>query len=315
MRPPRSGLVAAAFTPMHADGSLAPERVGPMVDHLVGQQVASVFVCGTTGEGPSLAVAERETLAEAFVEAAAGRLPVIVHVGHNSLAEARRLAAHAQRIGADAISAVAPSYFKPNSAEALVRSLAEITAAAPELPFYYYHIPSMTGVSVDLFELVDRAAGELPTMAGLKYTASTLDELVALLALQGSRPFDVFFGRDEMLLAALAVGAQGAIGSTYNFAGRLYRRLIDAFARGDLEEARRCQARSVAMIRTILGLKVQGSGFRTPHSPLAAQKAVMALVGADCGPVRLPLLPLGPTETAALESELRSIGFFDWACE
>jgi N-acetylneuraminate lyase len=302
MRLPLNGLITAAFTPMHVDGSLAPERVGPMVDHLVQQQVASVFVCGTTGEGPSLAIEERQTLAEAFVEAAKGRLPVIVHVGHNSLAEARRLAAHAQQIGADAVSAVAPSYFKPASAEALVRSLAEVTAAAPELPFYYYHIPSMTGVTVDLMELLERARDELPTMAGLKYTAATLDELMTLLDFDPAR-FDVFFGRDEMLLAGLTVGVRGFIGSTYNFAPQLYRRLLDAFARGDLEEARRCQARAVAMIRVILR-----------YGAMAGQKAVMPLVGLDCGPVRLPLLPLSPAETTALEAELRSIGFFDWAC-
>lgn len=297
-----TGLIAATFTPMHADGSLALDRVRPLVDHLIRQGVESLFVCGTTGEGPSMTVEERQAVAGAFVEAASGRLPVIVQVGHTSLAEARRLADHARKIGADAISAVAPSYFKPASVDALVGCLREITAAAPELPFYYYHIPSMTGITLDLFELLRRAPKELPSMAGIKYTAPMLDELLALVRFDPRR-YDVYFGRDEMLLAGLAVGVRGAIGSTYNFAGRLYRRLIDAFDRGDLDEARACQAHAVAMVRAVLRYR-GNSGL----------KATMKLVGQDCGPVRLPQVALDAAETAALEGELESIGFFEWSC-
>jgi len=296
-----TGLVAAVFTPMRTDGSLQLDPVGPIVDHLVGEGIGGLFACGSTGEGPSLSTEERLATAAAYVEAAAGRLPVVVHVGHTSLAEARRMAAHAQQIGAAAVSAVAPYYFRPSSVENLVDCLAEITAAAPELPFYYYHIPSLTGVRLDVLELLRRAAERLPTLAGIKYTDATVNEYQTLLEFQEGR-FDVLFGRDEMLLSGLAAGAGGAIGSTYNFAAPLYTRLIRAFRQGNLEEARQCQARSVAMIRVLLR-----------YGALPAFKTAMRLIGLDCGPPRLPNVALTPDEEALLQNDLESIGFFTWA--
>jgi len=296
-----TGLVAAAFTPMRPDGSLNLAQVGPIVEHLIADRIAAAYVCGSTGEGPLLTVDERIATAEAYVEAAAGRLPVVVQVGHSSLADACRLAAHAQQIGADAVSAVAPYYFKPASVDVLVDCLAQITAAAPQLPFYYYHIPAITGVGLDLMELLTRAPERLPTMVGIKYTASTMDEAQALRAFDGGR-YDVLHGRDEMLLAGLATGARGAIGSTYNFAAPLYHRLIAAFEAGDLDEARRQQELSLAMIRTILGPLGQ-----------AGLKAAMNLIGPGCGPTRLPLVSPDSHQAAQLRESLRSIGFFNWA--
>jgi N-acetylneuraminate lyase len=296
-----TGLVAAAFTPMHPDGSLNPDQVGPVVDYLVDHGISAVYVCGSTGEGPLMTSEERRATAAAFVRAAAGRLPVVVQVGHSSLAEARQLAAHAQQIGADAVSAVCPYYFRPESVEVLLDCLAEITAGAPGLPFYYYHIPAITGVGLDMVELLRRAADKVPTLVGVKYTMPTLDEAQALREFEGGR-FDVLHGRDEMLLAGLATGARGAIGSTYNFAAPLYRRMIAAFERGDLDEARRCQALSVAMIRAVFGIGGQ-----------AGLKAAMNLVGPDCGPVRLPLVTFSPEQTAELKADFEALGVFNWA--
>lgn len=295
-----TGLVAATFTPMRADGSLWLDQVGPVVDRLIGDGVHGLYVCGSTGEGPSLAVEERERTAAAFVEAAAGRLPVVVHVGHNSLAEARRLAAHAARIGADAISAVPPSYFRPGSVEIVADCLAEIAAAAPGLPFYYYHIPSLTRVAVDTVALLRHAGPRLENLVGMKFTAPAVDEFQALIELDGGR-YDVLFGRDEMLLSGLVAGARGAIGTTYNFAAPLYQRVVEAFEQGKLAEARSHQSHAVEMIRLVVH-----------HGTLPACKAVMGLLGRDCGPPRLPLRALSADETARLAADLEAAGFFEW---
>ena len=104
-----TGLIAAVFTPMCEDGSLNLTQVRPIVEHLIRTQVNGMFVCGTTGEGPSLSSEERRATAAAYVKAAAGKLPVMVQVGHNSLAESRALASDAQAIGAEAISATPPT--------------------------------------------------------------------------------------------------------------------------------------------------------------------------------------------------------------
>ena len=124
------GLVAAVHTPMKADGSINPDQIGPVVGHMLDHRISGLYVLGSTGEGVSMTAEERREVAAEYVSAAAGRLPVIIQVGHNSVAQARNLAAHAQKIGADAISAVPPTYFKPADVDVLVDCLAEITADA-----------------------------------------------------------------------------------------------------------------------------------------------------------------------------------------
>ena len=143
-----TGLIPAVFTPLDSAGKLNLEVVGPVTDRLVSEGVAGLYICGSTGEGPLLSREERLATAEAYIQAAAGRIPAVVQVGHHSIREAQLLAEHAQAQGADAISAIPPAYFKPASLEILVASLAEIARAAPELPFFYYHIPRVTGVEV-----------------------------------------------------------------------------------------------------------------------------------------------------------------------
>lgn len=295
-----TGLNAATFTPLHQDGSLNLDRIPELVDQLDADGVSGLYILGSTGEGASLSAEERFAVAEAFVGAAHGRLKTVVQVGHNSVAEARAFAQHAQEIGADAISAMPPSYFKPDGVEALVDTLAEIAIGAPRLPFYYYHIPSMTGVHPDMEEFLTLGAERLPTLAGVKFSDPRLHELQAALRFrQGA--YDIVFGVDEMLLGAAAFGIRGAVGSTYGFAAPLYLRLLEHVERGELDEAARWQARSGEMVRLILR-----AGGRS------SLKAMMSLIGIDCGPSRLPQETPSPEKVEAMRRGLDEIGFFDW---
>ena len=295
-----AGLVAATFTPLHADGSLNLGLVPAIVDRMERDGVIGLYVLGSTGEGASLTAGERFAVAEAYVEAARGRLRTVIQVGHNSVAEARAFAEHAQRIGADAVSAMPPSYFKPGSVAALVASLAEISGGAPELPFYYYHIPPLTGVDPDMAEFLDAAEEHVPTLAGIKFSDCRLYDLQLCQRFRGGA-LDVVFGVDEMLLGAAVLGVRGAVGSTYNFAAPLYLRMLDAFERGDLETARTHQAQSAEMVRVILR-----------HCGRAGLKATMSLVGLDCGPHRLPQSTAAPADVARMARALEAIGFFEW---
>ena len=283
-----TGLIAAVFTPMAADRTLNLDLVPAIVDHLIRDRIRGIYVCGTTGEGPLLSSEERRAVARAYVDAAGGRIPVIVQVGHNSLAEARGLALHAREIGADAISAVPPMYFKPESTEILVECLREIASVVPGLPFFYYHIPRFTGAQIDVLELLRRAERELPSLTGVKYSAMTVNEYQECLDFAQGR-YAILFGCDEMLLSGLSAGAAGAVGSTYNFAAPLYNALIEAFEQGDLEEARRLQGLSVRMIRLLCKYRGQ-----------PAFKAIMGLLGLDCGPNRLPIETLSTDEIRLL---------------
>lgn len=297
MSTPLSGLIAATLTPLRPCGALDLGVIPGMIDHLERQNIRGIYVCGSTGEGLSLTVQERCDLAEAFIGAARGRMTTIVHVGHNSLYEAKRLAEHAAHVGADMISATAPSYFKVTSIEMLVRSMAEIARSAPDLPFYYYHIPRLTGATLDMVEFV-RAAGEvIPNFAGLKFTAPEIHEFQACQEADGGR-YDVIWGTDEMLLSALVVGARAAIGSTYNIAGSLSAKLWEAFNAGDLLAARKYQSRSAELIRVLL---------RFPFH--ATLKSVMARQGVDCGGCRLPLASISPQEERELHGLLDRLGF------
>lgn len=299
-QPRLTGLIAATFSPVH-DDRLDFAAIGPMVDSLIESGVSGLYVCGSTGEGVSLAADVRKSLAESYIQAADGRIPVIVQVGHNSLQTARELAAHAQQQGADYVSATCPSYFKIGDVETLVDFAAELAGAAPELPFYYYHIPSLTGSQIDMVEYLKRAGDKIPNLAGAKYTSTLLHEFLACANVDGGR-FDILWGCDEMMLGALATGAKGFVGSTYNIAAPLYRRLIDAFEAGDIEQAREHQLKSVEMVRVILNYPFHG-----------AMKAILRWRGRDFGKCMLPLRDLSPQQESELKERLEAIGFFDFA--
>jgi len=295
------GLVAATYTPFDRNGDLNLSAIEPVVDDLIESGIDGLYVCGSTGEGMSLSSDEREDVAGGYVQAAAGRVPVVIQVGHNSLAESRSLARHAQQIGADAISATCPSYFKVNDVATLVQCMADLAGAAPELPFYYYHMPSLTGSTLDMVAFLAQGSDRIANLVGLKYTDTKLFEFQECLELDAGR-FDVVWGCDEMLLGALATGARGAIGSTYNVAAPLYQLLMTAFFAGDLAEARRFQSLSVRMIRTL---------GRFPFHP--AMKSVLRTRGHDLGGCRLPLGCISDADSAALQAELAAIGFHDWS--
>jgi N-acetylneuraminate lyase len=295
------GLVAATHTPFDEEGRLDLSVVAPQAAHLHRNGVATVFIGGSTGECHSLTVAERRALAEEWAAAAKKTpLKLVVHVGANCLADARELAGHAQQLGAAAIAAMAPSYFKPRTVDVLVECCRDIAAAAPAVPFYFYDIPSLSGVHLSMPDFLDAAADRIPSLAGIKFSNLDLMAYQRCLRSHDGR-FDVPWGVDECLLAALALGGQGAVGSSYNFAAAIYLRLIDAFRKGDLAAAREEQHRSVRLIQLL-----------SDFGYLAAAKAVMGMLGVPVGSPRLPNPPLEPGQCEKLRADLEKIGFFNW---
>ena len=295
------GLVAAAHTPFQADGSLNLAVIELQASHLLANGLKTVFIGGSTGESHSLAYDERRQLAQRWADVARGtELRVVVHVGSNCLAEARLLALQSAGLGAAAIAALAPSYFKPRSLDTLIACAADIASAAPQTPFYFYDIPVLTGVHFSMPDFLAQARDRIPTLAGIKFTNSDL--LAYQLCLRAEDgAWDVPWGVDEYLLAALALGAQGAVGSSYNFAAPIYQRLLAAIAAGDLASAREEQFRSVRLIQLLAGYGYMG-----------AAKAVMGLLGVPVGPTRLPNGNLTAEQVEGLRHDLETLGFFDW---
>lgn len=294
-----TGLIAATFAAYHEDGTINLEIIPSLVDKMISDGLSGVFICGTNGEGPNLTIDERMAVANAYVKAAKKRILVMVHVGHSSIAECRKLAAHAEQIGADAISSVAAFYFKPTSVDNLVKSMAAIASAAPNTPFYYYSIPTLTGVGMDMISFLEKAETLIPNLAGIKYTASTLHEYQACLNYKNGK-FDILFGYDEMLLPALAVGAKGAVGSTYTFAAPLYLQVIKLYGEGLNEQAAAVHLNAVNMVRELV-----------KYPPIPAQRAIMKIEGYDLGKCRLPLEPLSDKDSSVFKKSLEDIGFFN----
>lgn len=293
---PFAGLVPAVLTPFDAGGGLNLSAVESHAELLARDGVAGVFVGGTTGEFSSLTQGERFALAERWAAVVKGTpTRLVVHVGANCLADAKQLAAQADSLGAAAISAVAPSYFKPKSVEVLVQWCKELAAAAPNTPFYFYDIPVLTGVALPMVEFLDQAAGQVPTLAGIKFTNPDLMTFQRLLRAGGGR-FDVLFGMDEQLLAAVVLGANGAVGSGYNFATPIYNRLLAAARANDFAAARAEQYKGVELVATLMR-----------YGYLAAAKEVMRLRGVELGSVRLPHVPLTAEQVRGLRHDLETL--------
>jgi N-acetylneuraminate lyase len=295
------GLVAATLTPFKSDGQLNLPVVAKQAELLLRNGVNTVFICGSTGESYSLTVEERLALAQRWSEVARGSaLRVVVHVGSNCLADARTLASQAQSLGTTAIAALAPNYFKPKSLDDLIACCGEIAGAAPALPFYFYDIPMLTGVHFSMPEFLSVASERIPTLAGLKFTNADLMAYQRCLHTHGGR-FDIPWGLDEYLLAALALGAAGGVGSSYNFAAPVYHRMMAAFSKGDLVTARKEQFRSVQLIELLAA-----SGY------IGSAKMVMGLLGVEVGPARLPNANPTMEQRGQLKMKLEQLGFFDW---
>lgn len=289
-----TGLIPAAYTPCRPDGELNVGPIPELARLFVEQQAPAVFVCGSTGECHAFTREERMRTAEAWVAAAPEGLDVIVHVGTNCQRDGIALAAHAKQIGAAAVAALAPSYHRPATVADLVAFMRPVAAAAAPLPFYYYDIPQMTGVALRADQVLHQMAAAIPTFAGIKFSGPDLMRLQECLGFANGK-YDLLYGSDENLLAALALGVRGAVGSTFNYAAPVYHRVIEAFASSDLPRARAEQRDSVAHVEVLL-----------EHGVLRTGKAMMSLIGIDCGPIRPPFRPVDAEELAVIARKSRA---------
>jgi N-acetylneuraminate lyase len=292
-----TGLIAAPFTALNQDGSVNYCMIERQAQALADSGVAGAFICGTTGEGLSLTTTERMKIAERWMETAPKELNVIVHVGHSTTVESRNLAAHAQEIGARAFAAIGPTFFRASNLKQLVDYCAEVASGAPSLPFYYYHMPAMTGADFSMVDFLKLAGSRIPNLSGIKFTHENLMDYSRCLHFEAGR-YDILFGRDEILLSALALGARGAVGSTYNYMPSLYQKVIAAFNSGDMETARRYQSMAIEIIAVM-----------ARYGGLPAGKAMMNLNGINCGPVRPPLQNLSLEALEQFQAELKAVGF------
>ncbi len=289
------GLVVPLVTPLAAGGESVDWGALPaLIEFLIGRGVNGLMVCGTTGEGVLLTDEERQRIAVAAVQAAAGRVPVLVQTGAASTAETLVLTRHARACGADAATVVTPYYFRLPDA-ALIAHYTAVAESVPEFPIFLYNIPQNTGNSLTP-AVVAEIARRCPNVVGIKDSSGNLAQLAEYRS-GVSRRFYTLVGCDRLILAALASGADGAVAGNANAVPEPFVELFDAMAAGDLPRARLAQARITAVARIL------GDG-----SDLSLFKGVLKWRGLSVGPVRRPLLTADDDVVAAHIRELEAAG-------
>lgn len=285
------GVLPAMATPLHDDGyHVNVDALGPLTDLLIGAGVKGLFVGGTTGEGLVLSIEQRKLLHEQAIRVVDGRVPVLVHAGSNTTAETIELAQHAEKIGADAIVIITPTFFgMPDSA--LAAYFEETAAAVPGMPLFVYDIPHMAinGVSPGLLQSLGRS---IPALAGVKSSRADA-QIVRQLIDAAPEGTIVLVGNERIALGALAMGAGGLISGLATAIPEPFVSLTEAFAAGDLEAARAEQQR----INRLLDRMPAGAR-------IGAIKEILQQRGIDIGP---PVPPRPAANCPDLWQELKQL--------
>jgi N-acetylneuraminate lyase len=294
-----NGLIAATYAPMHNDSSINLGVISKYGQFLKNNKVKGAFVNGSTGDFVSLTTEERKKIITEWSKHKPNDFFLVNHVGHNSLKEAKDLATHsADKV--DAIAALAPYYFRLSSLKSLLEYCKEIAGCAPDTPFYYYHIPVLTGANFLMHEFLELASKEIPNFAGIKFTNNNLIDYKYCKDFNDGA-YNILFGFDEILLASLPLGAEGWVGSTYNHLAPLYLSIIEAFHNNDHKLAAALQEKSMKFV-DILNAK---GGFN------GAAKSFMKVLGVDCGPSRFPHVTLSSKELEEAKTALEALGIMD----
>lgn len=294
------GAWPALLTPSTPDGGVDVHMVEQLATYLLDKGANGLYVCGSTGEGVSLSVAERCQVAETVADCVAGRIPLIVHVGAVATRDAVALAQHARDLGVAGIASILPPFGR--GIAATYAHYEAIAAAAPDMPFY----PYLFGGQVDALTLLQELIARIPNLGGAKYTGSDMFELQALVDLAEARgsetSWTIFSGMDEQCLFAALFGSPANIGSTLNLMPGVYKALRASYKAGDVLRARDLQVRANRVTRVLHRFGFFGALYEG-----------LRYLGLDCGEPRLPNLPLGTDSRVAFRAALDAVGFLELA--
>ncbi len=289
---PIVGSIVALVTPMHEDGSVDYPALRRLIDWHIAEGTNCIGVVGTTGESPTVSMAENCEIIRVAVEHAAGRVPVMAGTGANSTAEAIELAHYAKQVGADCHLSVVPYYNRP-SQEGIFQHFKAI-AEAVDLPLVLYNVPGRT-VADMLPETALRLA-QLPRVVGVKEATGNIERACHLIK-HAPKGFAVYSGDDGTAVALMLLGGQGNVSVTANVAPRLMHELCMAAIQGDVGKARSLHLRLLPLHKQL---------FCEP-SPAPAKWAMSQL--GLCGTrVRLPLTPLTAAGQTLVGQALRESG-------
>lgn len=278
------GLYPALVTPYKSDGSIHEKSLRQIVQLNVERNVRGFYVGGSTGEAFLLSIAERKQILDIVASEAKGKGILISHVGAISTNHAVELALHAQSVGVDAVSAIPPFYYNFTLPE--IQQYYRDIMDNIQVPMIVYNFPAFSGVSITSENSKDLLADS--RVAGVKHTSYDLYELDKMK--QENPDIVVFNGYDEVFLAGLAMGADGAIGSTYNFMADKFLSIERLFRDGKQDEARILQGEANAVISVLIKVGL-----------MPGIKYLLSKQGIDCGYCRPPFKTLDSSERALLD--------------
>jgi N-acetylneuraminate lyase len=287
-----SGIWPALVTPFTAENTINTDTVVRLVRYHLKKGVNGFYVCGSTGSGVFLSVAERKQMVEAVSSTVSGQVPLIVHVGAVSLQDAIDLAHHAQAQGAAGFSSIIPPLY--SGFDNIFKYYKALAEAAPTLSFF----PYIAHPEINALDLVHKLVS-LPNVVGVKYTGPNMFEFRRIATLRDEN-WHAFSGMDEQSIFAAMMGSCGHIGSTLNYMPGVYSQIRKHLAEGEHEQALALQLAANAVTEQMLAAGFTGALY-----------AALALMGFDCGQPRLPGVPLCDDEKKRLRANLDAVGFWE----
>ncbi|WP_328379800.1 dihydrodipicolinate synthase family protein [Streptomyces sp. NBC_01020] len=309
---PLRGVVPPVCTPLDATGEIDTDSLSRLVEHLIGGGVHGLFALGSTSEVAYLTDAQRATVLETVVRAAAGRVPVLAGVIDTTTARVIDHARVAARLGADALVATAPFYTRTHPKE-IAGHFRRIRASV-DLPLFAYDLP--VSVHSKLSAPLVRELAEDGTLAGLKDSSGDEGGLRRLLVELGGRDgrsqgpvphFSILTGSELTVDAALLAGADGVVPGIGNVDPAAYVRLYEAARAGDWTLAAKEQERLVSLF-DIVDVGPDADMGRS-SSALGSFKGALRLLGViACGDTAFPQIQLDAESVALIAARLRAAG-------
>lgn len=231
------GIIPAFYACYDENGQVSTERVKKLTRYFIQKGVKGVYVCGSSGECIYQSKEERMKTLEAVMSEAKGKLTVIAHVACNNTADSMELAAHAEKLGVDAIAAIPPIYFHLPE-YAIAQYWNDISSAAPNTDFVIYNIPQLAGVALTMSLFKEMKKN--PRVVAVKNSSMPTQD-IQMFKMEGGKDFVVFNGPDEQFIAGRAIGADGGIGGTYAVMPELFLKADELFRAGEMKKAQEVQ--------------------------------------------------------------------------
>lgn len=270
------GVIPAFYACYDDNGEVSRERTAAFAEYLFNKNVKGLYVGGSSGECIYQSKEERKAVLESVMEAVGGKMTIIAHVGCNNTRDSMELAAHAEKLGVDAIASIPPIYFHLPDAS-IAKYWNDISSAAPNTDFIIYNIPQLAGVAltVPLFEEMRKN----PRVIGVKNSSMPVQDIQMFKA-AGGDDCVIFNGPDEQFVSGRLIGADGGIGGTYAVMPSLFLKADELLAKGDFAKARTIQHAVNTIIYAMCSCKC---------NMYAAAKQILREQGINCGGVRAPL--------------------------